>query len=61
MAFYIVLNTEDPGFDEMVDGKILPHHSDLLDRLAVSAGVKPLMGFFSTTLAEYAELSGFSL
>jgi hypothetical protein len=44
---YIVVEGEDPGFDTFVNGHSLARHEDALERLALSAGVRPLIEFFS--------------
>ncbi|MES2463714.1 MAG: hypothetical protein V4671_24350 [Armatimonadota bacterium] len=54
MAFYIVLNTETPSFETYVDGKMLSRYSDDLSKIAIEAGVKPFLDFFSMPLEEAA-------
>jgi hypothetical protein len=61
MAFYIVLNTENPDFDSYVDGKMLSRNSEILGNIASSADVRSLEEFFSATLSDYADLTGDSL
>jgi len=46
-AYYIVLDTQDPGFDPFVNGKALARASDALQDAAAQLGVRPLMDFFS--------------
>ena len=60
-AFYIVLNTETPGFDLFIPGKSLARNSDALHQIALAVGVKPLWEFFSTTLTDAANAMGLSL
>ncbi|VTT97517.1 Uncharacterized protein OS=Acidobacterium capsulatum (strain ATCC 51196 / DSM 11244 / JCM 7670) GN=ACP_0151 PE=4 SV=1 [Gemmataceae bacterium] len=47
VALYIVAEREVPDVDTQVGGKALGR-SNNLDRLAVRAGVRPLMDYFST-------------
>ena len=53
-AFYIVLEQENPGFDWMVNGKVLSRHGEELERVAKSLSVTPLMEFFSMSPDEIA-------
>lgn len=46
-ALYIVLETEIPGLDTMVDGKMLSRAEERLADAATRRGVRPLMEFFS--------------
>ena len=57
-AYFIV--TEEPidGFDLFGNGEALAFASDLLDRLAAGAGVRPLMDFFSMEPEEVETLFG---
>jgi hypothetical protein len=55
-AFYPVLQDPDIGIDVTVDGKALARDSDLLERLALSAGVTPLTGFISVEGDDYGIL-----
>jgi hypothetical protein len=59
VALYIVAERETPGLDVGVNGKPLGR-CDELDKLAESAGVRPLMQFFSQdpdeALAEWEEM-----
>ncbi len=44
---YIVVEGEDPGYDIFVNGRSLARNEDALERLALRAGVRPLIEFFS--------------
>jgi hypothetical protein len=44
---YIVVEGEDPGYDIFVNGRALARYEDALEKLALRAGVKPLIEFFS--------------
>jgi hypothetical protein len=57
VAWYIALERKIPGFETFVNGKALAHASELLDSLAIDAGVLPLSGFIS---ASTEELTGFA-
>lgn len=46
-SMYIVVEGEDPGFDIFVNGRSMARHEDALEKLALSAGVRPLIEFFS--------------
>jgi hypothetical protein len=54
-ALYPVLESSDIGIDA-VDGKALARDSDLLERLALSAGVTPLTEFISFESDDYGIL-----
>lgn len=41
-AYFIVLNSDDPGFDTTVDGKALSRHSARIDAIATKLGFKAL-------------------
>jgi hypothetical protein len=55
-AFYPVLESPDIGIDTTVDGKALSRAIELLDRLALSAGVTPLTEFISFESDDYGVL-----
>lgn len=44
---YIVVEGMDPGFDIYVNGRALARNEDAVEKLAMRAGVKPLLEFFS--------------
>lgn len=47
VAFYIVLDNDDPGFEVFVNGKALARKAEKLDDLASDLVVRQLSGFFS--------------
>ena len=49
LAWYVVLEREVAGFDPSVNGKFIAKAGDQLDAIAKSAGVTPLMDFFSAS------------
>ncbi len=49
LAWYVALEREIPGFDPFVNGKFIAKAGDQLDAIAKSAGVTPLMDFFSAS------------
>lgn len=51
-AYYVVLNTEDPGFDTTVDGKALARHARQIDSIAASLGFKALDEYCSQSLED---------
>jgi len=46
-SMYIVVEGEDPGYDIFVNGRSLARNEDVLERLALGLGVRPLIEFFS--------------
>lgn len=63
-AWYIALERVIPGFDPLVNGKALSRAGEILDSIAKDRGVRPLMGFFSTSpevLAGFAADQGVAL
>ncbi|HKW64195.1 MAG TPA: hypothetical protein VJN89_16705 [Candidatus Acidoferrum sp.] len=57
-SLYIVLDKKIPGADTGVDGNSLSKHNKELEKMAKGLGVKPLMGFFSTSKEEVESLVG---
>jgi len=55
VAYYIVLDNKDPGFDPGVNGKCVAHNVDFLDKLATKAGVEGLMHYFWGSADEYLD------
>jgi hypothetical protein len=51
-SYYVVLERRIPNFDVYVNGHGLSKNTDLLERLATQAGVKPLLSFFSVSQEE---------
>jgi len=48
LAWYITLDTKEPGFDTFVNGKAIAHRGRELNGLARALGVRPLDEFVST-------------
>lgn len=46
-AFYVVVNSDDPGFDTTVDGKALSRHCNQIDAIAGRLGFKSLEAYCS--------------
>src|SRR5260370_40365459 len=57
-ALYITLEKNIPQVDTMIDGKMLGKAEKELAKAAKRLGVRPLMGFFSTSADEAADLLG---
>jgi hypothetical protein len=57
-ALYIVLEKTIPGFDAMIDGKMLSQAEEQLANAARSLHVRPLMEFFSISADEAADFLG---
>lgn len=55
VAFYIVLDNDEPGFDTFVNGKCLARE-DGLDPLCEELGLKTLNDFFSMSGDEIADM-----
>lgn len=56
VAYYIVLDNEDPGFETFVNGKAIAHAMEALDALCEQEGLPKLESFFGQSLEELAEL-----
>lgn len=49
LAYFIVVNHPEPGFDTFVNGKYVAKQSEQLDTLAKRLGVTPLESFLSVS------------
>jgi len=58
LAYYIVLDNENPGFDEFVNGKAIARRAHELDELCERLGLPYLDSFMGQSLAELEELLG---
>jgi hypothetical protein len=58
VAYYIVLDTEEPEFDTFVNGKAVAHASEELDALCHSSGLPTLDSFMGQSMSEFADLLG---
>lgn len=57
VAYYIVLDNDEPGFDTMVDGKALAHE-EKIDALCEKLGLKALEDFLSMSEEDLADMLG---
>ena len=58
VAYYIVLDNEDPGFESFVNGKAVAHAVEELDALADSLGIPHLDDFIGQSMEEFADMLG---
>jgi len=56
-AFYIVVDSPDPGFETFVNGKALSRADAAVEAAALKAGVTPLREFFSASGDDMAALA----
>ncbi len=52
-AYYIVLNSEEPGFDPFVDGKALTRQLAAVNKIASSLGLEKLEDFAFHDLSDF--------
>lgn len=52
-AFFIVLDSDDPGFDAFVDGKILTRQLDSVNAIARGLGLKQFEDYAFQDLSEF--------
>ena len=53
VAYFIALDTDDPGFDAFVDGKMLTKHLSHINRVAQQLGLKQFEDYASQDLSEF--------
>lgn len=58
VAYYIVLDNDEPGFDTFVNGKAVAGAIDELDALCVEAGLAKLESFMGQSADDFADLLG---
>ncbi len=58
VAYYIVLNAEEPGFDTFVNGKAVAHAADELEALCSQNGLQTLDSFMGQSIDDIADLLG---
>lgn len=58
VAFYIVLDTEEPGFETFINGKALALESKKLDAISQSLGVPTFEDFISMSADDIADMLG---
>lgn len=56
LAYYIVLDNDEPGFETFVNGKAVAHAIDELDALCVRLGLPILDSFMGQSADELADL-----
>ncbi len=52
-AYYIVLNSQEPGFDTFIDGKALARRLPTVNKIAVGIGLKRLENFAFHDLSDF--------
>ena len=52
-AYFIVLDSDDPGFDSFVDGKILTKRIDSINQIAKALGLKQFEDYAYQDLSEF--------
>jgi hypothetical protein len=57
VAYYIVLDNEEPGFDTIVDGKALAHEKKL-DSLCEKLGLKTFEDFLTMSADDISDMLG---
>jgi len=55
VAYFIVLNDEDPGFDPFVNGKFVAQEASKLDRISKKLGIKNINDYCSQDFCEFGE------
>jgi hypothetical protein len=58
VAYYIVLDNDEPGFDTFVNGKSVAHAIDEIDALCDEAGLAKLDSFMGQSADDFADLLG---
>lgn len=53
LAYFIVVDHEDPGFDTFVDGKVLTRNIDAVNTVAAGLGQKSFDDYLSQDLTEF--------
>lgn len=58
VAYYIILNNKEPGFDTFVNGKAVAHAVEKLDKICDQAELPRLDSFHGQSCEELAEMLG---
>lgn len=58
VAYYVVLDIEEPGFDTFVSGKAVARASEELDALCHRTGLQTLDSFMGQSLDDFEDLLG---
>ncbi len=53
VAYFITLDSDDPGFDAFVDGKVLTRHVDSVNAIAADIGLKQFEDYAFQDLSEF--------
>ena len=53
VAYFVVLNVDDPGFDPFVDGKVFTKHLDRINQIAATMGLPAFEDYASQDLSEF--------
>ena len=53
VAYFVVLNAEDPGFDPFVDGKVFTRHLERINQIAATNSLPAFEDFASQDLSEF--------
>ena len=56
VAYYIVLDNKEPGFDPFVNGKVVAHAAENLEKVATLAGIQPLESFMGQSSDELMDM-----
>lgn len=56
VAYYIVLDNKEPGFDPFVNGKVVAHAAEDLEKVAALAGIQPLESFMGQSSEELMDM-----
>jgi hypothetical protein len=58
LAYYIVLNNDDPGFETFVNGKALAHAIAEIDAICERDGIDKVDEFMGQSAGEFADMLG---
>ncbi len=58
VAYYMVLDADEPGFDTFVNGKAVAHATDELDALCHQNGLQTLDSFMGQSMDEFSDMLG---
>lgn len=56
VAYYVVLDVEEPGFDAFVNGKAVAHAAEELEALCQQSGLQTLDSFLGQGMEDFADL-----
>ncbi len=55
VAYYVVLDVDDPGFETFVNGKAVARAADRLNALCAAQGLPPLDSFLGQSMDDFAD------